>query len=71
MVLKKKSVTVKLDSDFFDKSFEPSRKKIEKQIGTRVSQADFTKMLFNSKINLDIKLKNLPRNNVRKTKNKR
>ena len=83
MVLKKSKVSILVDGDFFRNMFEPSRKKIEEELGTRVSQPQFTRMLFKTKIDLnpklnfdlknDIKLKNLmpkpPR--IRKLKNKR
>ena len=47
---------MQVDSVFFDKLFEPSRVKVEKQLGTRVSQAAFSDMIFNSGIKFDIKL---------------
>lgn len=42
--------------NFFDQIFEPSRRKVEKQLGFKVGQVAFTDMLVKSKVNLDIKL---------------
>lgn len=71
MVLKKKSVSMKANSDFFDKLFEPARKRIEKKIGVRVGQADFTEMLFKSRVNLDIKMDSIMKGGMNVRKNKR
>ena len=40
-----KDVSVKISKSFFDNIFEPERKKLEKQIGTRVTQIGFTEFL--------------------------
>lgn len=70
MVFKTKNVTMKVNADFFDKTFEPARKRVEKQIGVRVSQAAFTEMLHKSKIKLELKFNPLPRKNARKNNKK-
>ncbi len=69
MAVRKTNVLINVDKDFFEKVFEPSREKIQKQLGVRVSQTKFTRMLFKNKIDLtpklnfnlklDFKLKNL------------
>ena len=69
MAVRKTNVLINVDKDFFEKVFEPSREKIQKQLGVRVSQTKFTRMLFKKKIDLtpklnfnlklDFKLKNL------------
>ena len=61
----KGKVSLLVDKGFFDNVFEPSRKNAEKQIGSKVSQAKFTKMLNSSGISLDLKLGGL---NVSKRK---
>ena len=48
--------------------FEPSRRKIEDKLGTRVSQSQFTRMLFKTRIDLTPKL-NFDFNNDFKLKN--
>lgn len=56
MVVKKRNVTMQVGFNFFDKIFEPSRRKVEKQLGLKVGQVAFTEMLAKNKVNLDIKL---------------
>lgn len=56
MVMNKRKVTLQVGSNFFDNLFEPSRKQVEKQLGTRVSQAAFSDMLVESKVSLNVKL---------------
>lgn len=56
MVMKKRNVTMQVGSNFFDKIFEPSRRKVEKQLGLKIGQVAFTEMLAKNKVNLDIKL---------------
>jgi len=56
MVVRNNHVNIQVDRDFFDKMFEPSRKKIEKQIGVKITQSKFSRMLFKSKVNLNPKL---------------
>ena len=69
MVFKKKKVTMTVSSMFFDDIFEPSRKRIEKQLGTKVTQVDFTDMLAKKKVNLNVKLNsNFRLNGKKKTK---
>lgn len=63
---------MQVGTNFFDKVFEPSRRDVERQLGTRVSQADFSEMLFKKKINLNLKLNtNLNINGNKKRKNKK
>ena len=45
-----KNVSVKISKSFFDNIFEPERKKLEKQIGTRVGQISFTEFLAKKKV---------------------
>ncbi len=71
MALRNK-VTLIVDRDFFEKTFNPPRKELEKQLGTKVSQTDFSRILFKSKVSLkpnlnfdmdlDMKLRRLKRN---------
>ncbi len=56
MVIKKRNVTIQVGFNFFNKVFEPSRRKVEKQLGLNVGQVLFTEMLAKNKINLDVKL---------------
>jgi hypothetical protein len=53
---KRNKVSMSVDKGFFDNIFEPARKKAEKQIGTKVTQAKFTAMLKNSGLSLDLRL---------------
>ena len=62
MVVRKSHVNIQVDRDFFEKMFEPSRRNIEKQIGVKVTQTNFSRMLFKSNIDLNPKL-NLDFNN--------
>ncbi len=67
MVIKKRNVTMQVGSNFFDNIFEPSRKKVEKQLGLKIGQVVFTEMLAKNKISLDIKLnKDIFTNNVKR-----
>lgn len=57
--------TILVDTDFFNKTFEPSRQSYEKQLGTKLSQRKFTEMLMKNgfkfnmpKIDRKLKLKN-------------
>lgn len=45
-----KDVSVKISKSFFDNIFEPERRKLEKQIGTRVTQIGFTEFLAKKKV---------------------
>ena len=45
---------VAVDSDFFKNVFEPGRKKYEKQLGIRLSQPKFTKMLLKNGFKMDM-----------------
>ncbi len=49
-MVKDKGVHVQIHKSFFDNIFEPARKKLEKQTGTKVGQMDFTKFLANKQI---------------------
>ena len=51
-MVRDKGVSVKLHTKFFDEIFEPARKKLEKQIGVRVGQLDFTEFLAKKKIQI-------------------
>ena len=65
----KSQVSIRVDTDFFKNLFEPARVNVEKKLGVRVSQINFTRMLFKNRTNLtpklnfnlkdDIKLRNL------------
>jgi hypothetical protein len=41
-------VSIKVDKNFFDKMFEPERKKLELKFDKRISQPKFTEFLFKS-----------------------
>ncbi len=41
----KNSVTIKVDTDFFERTFEPRRQRLERNLGIRVSQAKFVEIL--------------------------
>jgi hypothetical protein len=43
-------VSVQLSKLFFDNIFEPERRKLEKQTGTRVTQVNFTEFLAKRKV---------------------
>lgn len=70
MVSKDKGVQIKVGKDFFDKLFEPSRREIEKKLGVRVGQKQFSSMILKSGITFKPKLmklfKNAPTKNSRK-----
>lgn len=68
MVMRKRGVTLQVDVNFFDKMFEPSRQKVERQLGVKVSQKAFSEMLFKSNINLNVKLNKKGIINVNKNK---
>lgn len=61
----KKRTTIFVDADFFNKTFEPGRKKAELDLGIKLSQRKFTEMLTKNgfklnmpKMNRKIKLNN-------------
>lgn len=56
MAVKKTGIFIHVDRDFFEKIFEPSREKIQNELGVRVSQSKFTRMLFKNNIDLTPKL---------------
>ena len=47
---KRNHVSVQLSKLFFDNVFEPERRKLEKQTGTRVTQVNFTEFLAKKKV---------------------
>ena len=49
-------VTISVDRDFFEKLFEPSRHKIQEQLGIKVSHPRFSRMLLKGNVNLIPKL---------------
>jgi len=53
---KTRPVSLAVDKDFFEKSFEPARVRMSKKLGVDVSQRTFTRMMFQSKIKLDPKI---------------
>ena len=56
-----------VDVDFFDKVFEPARKRTMEKLGiTKLGQREFSQMIFKSGINFDIKLNKKPVRNVKK-----
>ena len=55
MVSKRKVVSARFDEEFFDKVFEPNRKKMEKSLGVKVSQQKFTRMIKGFKFNVNLK----------------
>lgn len=49
MIMVNRRVTkMAVDTDFFNKLFEPSRQNYEKKLGIRLSQPKFTQMLMNN-----------------------
>ncbi len=56
MAVRNKKVLINVDMDFFRNTFEPARERIQKKLGVRVSQINFTRMLFKNKIDLTPKL---------------
>lgn len=67
-MVKRDIVTMIVDRGFFDDVFEPSRKKLEKQLGARVTQKSFTQMLKKNKVNLNINLKGFNKNVKKKNR---
>lgn len=60
MVSNRDFVTMNVDKLFFDNLFEPARIKKQKELGLdRLTQKQFTGMLFKSGMKLDIKIKDL------------
>ena len=49
-MVKVKAVSMKVSQNFFDNVFEPDRRRLEKQIGTRVTQVGFTEFLAKKKV---------------------
>ncbi len=56
MAMKENHISIRVDKDFFEQVFEPSREKIQKKLGVRISQPKFTRMLFKNNIDLTPKL---------------
>lgn len=55
---KVKEVHIKVDGLFFENMFEPARRNAEKLFNKPISQREFTRQLFYSNIDLNVKLKN-------------
>lgn len=69
MAKKRNIVPLIVDVDFFDKVFEPARKNAMKKLGlSKLGQREFSKMMFKSKMNLNIKLNTKRIINVKKIK---
>lgn len=67
--LKRKVVTIGVDKMFFDNIFEPARRRAQDQLGiSNLGQANFTKMIERSGMNLNIKLKDIGVKNVKRKK---
>ena len=62
MASKNKKVNMSVDPGFFDNVFEPSRKNVERQLGTKVGQVKFTRMLERGGVKLDLKILGVKRN---------
>lgn len=71
MVLKDKGVQIKVSTNFFNGVFEPSRRAVEKELGIRVSQKEFSSMIFQSGLKFKPKLLTLKKNGTRKNKIKK
>lgn len=57
---KRNFVTMNVDKNFFDNLFEPARMKTQKELGlTKLTQIDFSRMIFKGGLKLDVKLKNI------------
>ena len=58
--LKRNFVTMNVDKNFFDNLFEPARIKTQKKLGlSRLTQIDFSRMIFKGGLKLDVKLKDI------------
>jgi len=69
---RKKVVYLKVSELFFDKVFEPERKKMEKKIGVGLSQRSFTEYLAKRKIQFKLpKVNNKYAPNIKKKKYKK
>ncbi|KKL96632.1 hypothetical protein LCGC14_1842570 [marine sediment metagenome] len=55
MGTKNKGVTIKLDESFFDNLFEPKRRKLEKELGMKITQLKFSRMIKGLKLNVNLK----------------
>ncbi len=68
MALRRKIASMQVDTEFFDQLFEPARKRTMKKLGlSKLSQREFSQMIFKSGINFDMKLNIRPLKNVKKT----
>jgi len=50
----RKRTSIIVDTDFFNKVFEPGRKNAEKDLGIKLSQTKFTKILTNNGFKMPI-----------------
>lgn len=67
MAARRKTTFMQVDVDFFDQLFEPARKRTMKKLGiSKLGQREFSKMIFKSGVNFDIKLNRKPMKNVKK-----
>ncbi len=49
-MVKEAGVSVRMNKSFFEDIFEPARRELEKQVGVKVGQLDFTEFLAKKKI---------------------
>lgn len=69
---KRNIVSISVDKSFFENSFEPARKRMQKKLGiTNLGQAKFTKIIDRGGLKLDIKLNQVGLKDVFKKSNKR
>ncbi len=67
MASRRKITFMSVDADFFDKVFEPARKRTMNKLGiSRLGQREFSQMIFESGMKFDIKLNLKPVKNVKK-----
>lgn len=72
MGFKNKGVSLKVDLDFFNKTFEPARRRMQEMLGTKVTQKQLTRMISKSGIRFEPKLiKFLKNGTKRNTRNKK
>jgi len=62
-----KTVHIMANQLYFDKIFEPNRKKLEKQLGIKLSQPKFTEYLFKNNLGIKFpKFNNMPKQFLRR-----
>jgi len=67
MATRRKTTFMSVDVDFFDKLFEPARKRTMERLGvSKLGQREFSRMILKSGVNFDIKLNKKPMRNVKK-----